>query len=217
MSTPCFTEQHQKNSNAFSQFRTNLPNSYSQPRDVTALLLCYTHCTGYPFVERIFFKLYLYVYKSLNGHAPQYLTDSLNLNPDHHRDQSLILHLITPFSSFHLPEHKMGIKLLLSQGLPYGTLFHATTLQILTVSKKSWKRISSHLSSFFLALYLLLMLLCRFSCCAAIMFLESVHYKFWLLCYVMLCYGLWAKCTQLWALNRLALLVFFFFFYSHQK
>ena len=42
------------NSNAFSQFRTNLQNSYSLPRDVTALLHCYTHCTGYPFVNASF-------------------------------------------------------------------------------------------------------------------------------------------------------------------
>ena len=32
-----------------------------------------------PVRERILFKLCLYVYKSLNGHAPQYLTDSLKL------------------------------------------------------------------------------------------------------------------------------------------
>ena len=81
----------------------------------------------------------------------------------------------------------MGIKLLLSQGLPHGTLFHVTfvTLQILTVSKRSWKRISSHLSnlSCFVSLVVVILL---FLCCAAIMFLELAHYKFWLLCYVML-------------------------------
>ena len=81
----------------------------------------------------------------------------------------------------------MGIKLLLSQGLPHGTLFHATfvTLQILTVSKRSWKRISSHLSNFSCFVSLVVVIL-SFLCCAAIMFLELVLYKFWLLCYVML-------------------------------
>ena len=44
-------------------------------RDSPAPLLHSLHWL--PVRERIFFKLCLYVYKSLNGHAPQYLTDSL--------------------------------------------------------------------------------------------------------------------------------------------
>ena len=171
--------------------RDRVPLEVLHPRKTTGEQPEYhcRHCLPSFFFS--FFKLCLYVYKSLNGHAPQYLTDSLKLNPAHHRDQSLALHLITPFLSFHLPEHKMGIKLLLPQGLPYGTLFNATfmTLQILTVSKRSSKQISSNLSNF--------VLLCICCCCyydfffsfffcrAAIMFLELAHYKFCLLWYVM--------------------------------
>ena len=92
----------------------------------------------------------------------------------------------------------MAIKLLLSQGLPHGTLFHATfvTLQILTVSKRSWKRISSHLSNFSCFVSLVVDIL-SFLCCAAIMFLELAHYKFWLLCYVMLSISVHSPTGQL--------------------
>ena len=50
-------------------------NFLNEKRDSPAPLLHSLHWL--PVRERIFFKLCLYVYKSLNGHAPQYLTDSL--------------------------------------------------------------------------------------------------------------------------------------------
>ena len=50
-------------------------NFLNEKRDSPAPLLHSLHWL--PVRERIFFKLCLYVYKSLNGQAPQYLTDSL--------------------------------------------------------------------------------------------------------------------------------------------
>ena len=106
-------------------------------RDSPAPLLHSLHWL--PVRERIFFKLCLYVYKSLNGYAPQYLTDSLKaksrpLQGPVTRSASDNTLLVVPPT-----RTQNGDKLLLSQGLPHGTLFHATfvTLQILTVSKRS--------------------------------------------------------------------------------
>ena len=155
-------------------------------RDSPAPLLHLLHWL--PVRERIFFKLCLYVYKSLNGHAPQYLTESLKVKS---RPQGPVTRsasdntlLINPPTRTHSGDKAFAVR---------GPSIWNTIPGHIHDSPNTWQfqkgleNVSLPISVIFSCFVSLVVGIMSFLCCPAIMFLELAHYKFWLLCYVV-CY-----------------------------
>ena len=165
---------------------------------MAALLHRYTHCTGYQFVNASFFKLCPYVYKSPNGHAPQYFRLKVKSRPP----QGSVTRSASDNTLLVVPPTKTqnGDKAFAVAGPSIWNTFPRHIRD--SPSTDSFKNVSLPISEIFF-------LLCIYFCCYHVVMLRCDHVfginVLWIL-FTMLCYVKHKIISPIFS-------VFFFFFY----